>query len=324
MMTSLQYPTPFSFTIIAVVALLLLSALPLAANANPHPTGWMYIHVHEGSELITTCEEVMQYNEGNGARIFDIYLWPISPLEDYPEVGIDFLTMTAVFPPEWTVVSAEPATGGTGSFSPAGPGEYNINVTFPECPIHDQSSPLVWMARLEIDVTTEGYFDADGEIISWNLCYPHLIPVYDTFAIPAHAGAGWAHCAQPCENNVLFLELTPDVLELEAYEGEVIVGEILIDAPWLLLPDWLIHESTAPYVTVEELWLDYDDLRLTVTVDATGLEPGLYQSWVRTSIPSEGFPYFDCRSDTEVLFTVLSVTPVREVRWGMLKALYRE
>ena len=64
----------------------------MPADANPHPTGWMYVHVHEGSELVTTCEEVMQYNEGNGERVFDIYLWPIRPLQDYPEVGMTSLS----------------------------------------------------------------------------------------------------------------------------------------------------------------------------------------------------------------------------------------
>lgn len=288
------------------------------SSANPLPEAWLHIHVHQGSELIASCEEVQQYTEESGQLTFDVYLWPWAAFWEWPEIGLDFINLTATFPPEWTVISAEPATGAVGTISPSGAGEYLVNLTWPPCPTQTDDLQLFWVARFVMDVTSEGYFGAHS--VEWDLCYPEPYPFTYADVVEAQAAAGWGHCEQPCGGYGYVVEMDPDPVELEAFEGEMVTAEIQLYLGWLEVePGFLIHESTAPHVTVEELFLHPWDVRLLVIANALGLDPGYHQSWVRTTIPDQ-----DCRNQAEVLLHVLPVTPTEKVSWGMLKGLYRE
>jgi len=289
-----------------------------SSGANPLPEAWVHIHVHQGSELIATCDEVVQYTEESGQLTFDIYHWPWVAFFEWPEVGLGFVNLTATFPPDWTVISAEPSTGGVGTITPGGAGEYLIDLAWPTCPIQSDDHQLFWVARFVMDVTNEGHFGAHS--VEWDLCYPEPFPFGYSDIIEAHAAAGWAHCEQPCGNYGYIVEMEPDLLELEIPQGDTVEAEITLNLGWYEVPPgYLIHESTAPHVTVVENFIDPWDVRLTVIADATGLEPGYHQSWVRTTTPNQ-----DCRNQAEVLLHVLPVTPPEAVSWGMLKGLYRE
>jgi hypothetical protein len=76
------------------------------------------------------------------------------------------------------------------------------------------------------------------------------------------------------------------------------------------------------WMTVESEVIDFNRFSVTVTVDATDLEEGNYQDWVRTEV--------ECVGCTRVILEVIDPTsgvpedPAMLLNsWGQLKTLYR-
>lgn len=166
-----------------------------------------------------------------------------------------------------------------------------------------------------VDVAGQGEFQALLE--SWDTCYPEPSPFTWGDSRHAQAGVGCAHCAHPCCQYISVPVMDPPLLEMEGVAGELVEGEILVTLEGWVEHDELVYEITAPYLTLEEEWLSWNEVLLTVTADAGGLAPGYHGSWNRTYIPET-----DCRGCTEILLDVQPATPARQASWGEMKGLF--
>lgn len=308
--------------------LALLAALTPAA-ANPLPDAAVLIHVQPavGSPeptTITSCDEIVQYTEQSGYLEFDVFVYALS----FQGMPISQVAFGLEWPADWTLYSTEVFHDGEGGITQTGPGQADLDVTWPSCPILEDQVFLV--GRLVMEVTHPGSLVTD---LNWTPAGHYGCPP-QTCEFYAMAGEGQAavvcsYCAIPCDlHDPCRAELSPPTLELDALQGETTQG--VIDATVHggdgSMPCPITFDATAPWISLDTEWFDWYTVTITVTADATGLATGTHACWVRG--------LHECVGCTRVLLTVEASSqgvpedppvpgPAQQVSWGTLKGLYR-
>ena len=256
--------------------LMLPVALLLAgpAMANPLPAYGTFINVQAVQAdmctncPITQCEDIVQYTELSGVLEFDIFV-----VTDFIGEPIYSLETTVSWPESWTLLDWEICSDGDGSVEPAG-NQAAVSITWEHCPLLAEQPFLA--ARLVVNVDGEGVMSYEGDPLIGAGCPPNA---YDEWAYPAEAYAGvvcsycWTDCGY---ESVCGTRITPDVLYFEVPEGQT--AEAALDAivfggdEWFPCP--VSFDCTEDWMTVDDEWLSYYEVDLTLTIDTTGLEIG--------------------------------------------------
>jgi hypothetical protein len=304
--------------------------MPAVATANPLPPGGLFVHVQPVNPSFCDecsfayCEDLTQHTELTGLVEFDLFVYPLEFVWMMPDVAFYQLAAELHWPSDWQLVSLELCGGAVGSIDPTGPGTAHLEAAWPNCPLLSESQRVFLAARLVLDVTHAGTFGAtflEGRMG----CPPDDFEIWlvDGFA---QAGMECSYCYTDCYFEWL-CEPQPDptTLALEALAGDATGGQIHV-----LLLGWdplysceLNAEATADWLSCSLQQIDDDEYQIGLIADASGLEPGVYEAWVRA--------VSDCIGCTRVVFTVLAVQGLEEepgadrlgISWGQLKTLYR-
>jgi hypothetical protein len=315
-------------SVFPILLLVLLIGPTSSTDANVIPESAILFHVQpvaapdycETSPL-TSCYEIIRHTEETGLLEFDLFIHPIAYVEEH----LPIQSLETVL--EWTahleLVSWE-SCAPIGDLSVDGH-TADLLLHWPNCP--PMTEEILLAARFRFNVTGYGILDAPG--LS-NLVLGCPGDDFTAGAVGAYAQAGveCTYCFVKCgRHEHCEPHLDPNVLYLEAHEGEIAEGEIIITAQSPAPPihceldcteyeDWL-------EITLEELEWPY--LRLTVTADASALEEGLYEG--KVYIES-----FTCMNCADVVFTVTGISGVPDddpdgaseiVSWGAVKARHR-
>jgi hypothetical protein len=300
--------------------------LAVTAGANPMPESAIYVHVQPvqpefcESSPITECGQIVQYTYATGELEFDIFLW--GPQPEY----VSACALHLAWPTTWQYLDGQICHGGYGGIDVA-PGSASLWIEWPwpDCPmIQDE---VLLAARLLFDVDSYGELSVrTPATITWG-CPPEGDPVPVDVWSSATAGVICAYCYDKCPGTSFCQPiLAADELQFELPPGGT--DQRMIEAgvypPYEFQIDFDDTESWMT-LSVEHPgpWPDY--WQVTVTVDATGLEPGRYEGWVTATC--------DCRDCTHVTLDVLAgqgipdepdVAPLDSVRsWGGIKSLFR-
>jgi len=289
---------------------LLLAAILLTASAgaNPLPNAWVFVHVHSGTDIIGTCEEVIQFTSATGVLTFDLFLWPSVLFFSQEELGLGEASGEFEWPATWEFVETSLPQGVAGEITSLEPNRYSIDVTWPSCPTQTPERPLFHIARFRLNVTDEGMCRIGGPTCLWKACYPELMPGVDSASgVPAWAGA-CSDCPWPCGQYGRRMSYGSgpgeEFLDLQVEAGKSITGEIPVSFPtsgaYSTNP---VFDATEPYLTVEATLVSPAYYSLEVTADASSLAPGEYLDHIRTAAES-------CTWCCPVNLTVLPATAV--------------
>jgi hypothetical protein len=320
-----------------LVALLVLPAVlwgtPQPAEANPLPEGAILTHVQPVDPdfcnqcPITACDQIVQYTEETGILEFDLFVYP--PGYE-PDLTISRLEGLVEWPPQWQFIDYELCEGGQGTILVNG-NQAQLDIAWPACP--QMNGEVFLVARFIVDVTGYGSLGISelGAAVDLH-CPPDEYEMWAVGAV-ARAGVECSYCYTPCDLGwPCEPHLSPGVLELEVTEGESVRGQIHVyitgsDPDFPCGPNFVATESWA---ALDVEWTDWNLCEIEVTADASALDRGIYEGWVR----GEG----DCVGCTRVVLTVLPGAqgvwdddreagepqdPGTAVSWGRLKTLYR-
>ncbi|MCK4305119.1 MAG: hypothetical protein KAY24_12850 [Candidatus Eisenbacteria sp.] len=323
-----------------LLLLLLLSAVwtsPQLAAANPLPPGVMLVHVQPvdpdfcDQSTITTCPQVVQYTEALGVLEFDIFAFPLEYVWTTPEIAVYSLEVTVCWPPEWDFVDAQICGDGEGTIEQIGPNQATLSATWPACPLITSDDPLFLAGKFVMNVASDGEFHVyfnNGRMD----CPPNDFEI-GLLEGAARAGVQCSYCFTPCDlGEACRPNLSPNTLELEAVQGEMAEGEIdvLVAGGDLTYPCDFTADCTEGWMSVQVIWIDEEEYLIHVTADASSLDAGSYQGWVRGNS--------ECVDCTLVNFTVQAIQGIPDgddwssadpkrpsaVSWGKLKAFYRK
>jgi hypothetical protein len=309
--------------------LVLLIVPTSSTNANVIPESALLFHVQpvagpdycETSPL-TDCFEIIRHTEETGLVEFDLFIHPIAYVEEH----LPIQSLTTVL--EWTanleLVSWE-------SCAPAGDLSVDGHTAdlwlhWPDCP--PMAEEILLAARLQFNVTGYGILDAPG-VSELVLGCPG--GDFTAMAVGAYAQAGveCTYCFVKCgRHEHCEPHLDPDVLYLEAHEGEMVEGEIVISAESPTGPPFHCELECTEYedwMTINLEELEWPDFRLTVAADASVLQEGVYEGKVYVES-------YTCMNCADIVFTVTGISglpdddpdgALKSVSWGAVKARHR-
>jgi hypothetical protein len=312
------------------LALLLVGAA-LPAGANPLPSNAIFTHVQTPSPsfcsqgLPFTCEQIVQHTEATGQLEFDIFLWSMMGGMGY---SFDAVRVTAQWPASWGFVDADFCGGADGSLDVQG-NRLVVDATWlPDCPV--LGTGVYPIARIVLDVTGHGeltYLYTEPNDMTWG-CPPDEYQEGLGALIGAEAGVECDYCYEACDFDMMCVpHLTPTTLTVEVPRG--LTDHYTIDAvvPSYEAPCSADFFPTASWMAVEAQQMDWENYRLTLTVNAQGLELGEYSGWV--------IGQADCRGCCRVNLTVTDSQGIPDEQpadgspsgdvtsWGAVKNLYR-
>lgn len=305
---------------------LLAVGLAATAGANPMPESAIYVHVQPvqadfcDTSPITECSQIEQYTYATGELEFDIFLWGPDPQ------AVAACAFQVTWPATWQYLGGEICHGGLGGIN-VSPGSAAIAVDwwpYFDCPM--LADEVLLAARLVFNVGGYGELAVTRPAtITWG-CPPEGDPVPVDWWSSATAGVVCAYCYDKCPGQYGYCVpgLNSDELRFELPEGGA--DQQMIEAG--VYPP----SGGSPHFAATEPWMSLsvehpgpDYWQVTVTVDATGLDPGRHEGWVMASC--------GCRDCTHVTLDVLSsqgvpegpdVAPPDSARsWGRVKSLYR-
>ena len=314
----------------ALLVTVLVTGAVWTAGANPLPEGAFMVHVQQpaatscASWPATTCEEITQYTSASGLLEFDLYLYPLA----YGELPVNTAVFECAWPPDWGFVDAELCGGALGSIDPGGATAL-ISATWPDCP--PVVDGLFLVGRVLLDVTNHGsfiaYCDTGSELVFG--CPPEIATEWFLEG-RAEAGVTCSYRFVDCLfQGVCQPEVEPQAVVLEAPAGgsaQAVVTAYIHGMHGLEPCHGLMFETTVPWLDYSTEWVAGDECAVTLTVDASALEPGDYSGWLRA--------INETVACTHISLEVLGAQGVpdpelpptedsREVSWGRVKTLYR-
>lgn len=304
--------------------LVLLFWLSAPGWANGLPESLLLTHVQPVSgscvTSITRCEDIVRLTPEVGPLEFLVFFQPIYWQEIQEEVTIWRLHATLTWPENWQLMEFDPCNG-YGSLDPYGP-EHALEIDFvdpfwpygpcPDLPIGYHEVFLV--ARIVLNVGGPGrlqygfYVTNEVELGCWSNHFTSY-----AYGLSAEAGLDCEYTRDTCLQHRCYPDFVDPELHLTAPTGGVAQGRAVFNSHMChnLAVDPRAAWATA---TIEEI--SYDESELVVTADATGLSPGVYETWIQVADD------WIARC-LHVVFTVEALTPVSATSWGRVKSVFR-
>jgi hypothetical protein len=295
-------------------------AVPCVANTAPEAIVFFNVMPAEDPQTyctteITDCSEMATSTSETGLIEFQIFIDPFS----YHGEPVNAMAGYMDWPDEWQFIDAVVCRGGTGYVDDWGSSPHAFQLEWSCDPVDD----MFLAVTLVFDVGDYGRLSISGPSWLWIGCYPEGFDVVPVSRIWGEAGTECEYTNQPCRWKFLYCEpcLTIDVMRLTAAPG----GHAQ-DATVFRAEHWLEQSCHGLFeVTTGEAWCTahvedgpawYSNI-LVIDADATNLEPGFHESWVR--VHTTGIAR--CLN---VIFEVQESTPAEKTSWGMLRNCYRE
>ena len=304
-------------------SLLLLLTFPSTANVTPESALMVHVQPVTGScePGLTNCMQVQGTTAATGPLEFLLFFQPIYWQQSHQPVKIHGLHCELDWPETWELIEFDPCSG-WGELSASGP-PYALDIEWPyywwdDCPdLPVQSEGIFLAARFVFNANGPGRFGAyhwwDGGTVELG-CPPQTFFTYPRMC--------FAEVALECEWTYFTCGYIPpcapgfadEELHLSAPPGGIAEGETVLDGVDLC-GSWGVN-SLADWAQVALTELPNYQYRVVVTADATGLDPGVHETWIRGTSAS----YARCM---RVVFTVQDLISTRSTSWSQVKALYR-
>jgi hypothetical protein len=270
---------------------------------------------------IASCEEIEQYSSQLGAMEFALFVYPLAYQGD--DLAIASLEAELTWPDSWCLDRWERCNQAQGALHEQGS---SATLSLSWSPPRAMLDEVFLIARLVLDAPVSGA-----------LAFPQEIPVlvigdqgpFEILAwgIPGQAGMLCGDCTFPClGSGTLYCtpEVSPETVEVFLAPGGTGLVSFFASALSAAGPQYpcdLSAEVSEPWMAVTVIPLSWPDHRLDVRLSAAGMNPGIYEGWVRATSRCTG-----CGS---VRLTVGSTAdihtdePVRFSSWGRLKHAFR-
>jgi hypothetical protein len=251
---------------------------------------------------------------------FQLFVYPAA--YEYEHSPIASLEADLVWPASWNLVNGAFCNDGWGSLE-----GHHLSVEWP-CPVITGQLFLAATLVFEADVAGQLGFQYPGQNPVWLGCHPSGFFV-DAVGIFAEVGTTCEYNRYDCAyiSGCTPGAFSPTELRLTAPSGGNAQGEARFHS---LSPtgDWCNFGTNigAPWATASvATGPGYAEYTLTVTADASGLEPGPYQTWVQVHWGQVVARCIGLTFDVQEN-TGLSGPPVRGrlATWGRIKMTYRE
>jgi hypothetical protein len=291
------------------------TAVTDVALANPVPESALLIHVHSWdpgfcvSNPITDCSQITQYSEIEGDVEFDLFL--ADPFGFIPPISS--ASMTVTWPQSWQFMAFESCSGGLVQTGVAGD-QVTVEIQYDSPLAADTLTPI---GRFRMQVS--GFGTLDFASVAFD---GHFWGVVG----PAQAGVECAFSYLQCNDLMppcgAYME--PELLEIHVAPSGTATGTITAGLSWNGGPPCPVQfMEAADWMELDVAWDQYHNwAELTVTVNASGLEPGVYPARIRAVSQ-----IVNCVS---VLLYVDPVSDVpgpdpmaRATTWGGIKQKYR-
>ena len=315
----------FAFPVqIAAVALgLLMTSVVEPAVANIAPEAVVYFNVRPLGDpalfcatTITSCGEMQNSTSLSGPVEFQIFIDPL--VDVHGDIPVANFTADLTWPEGWHLLDARYCRDGSGTIQSGGPSPHRLSVDW-DC---TEMTEMFLAVDLVLDVTGHGYLTCSGVGSVWLGCPPEGAAVTPVVTY-AEAGTECEYTNNPCGSDICVAAFLQTELTLTATEGATAHGELEFDASWG--PPW--HEYSchgafqaqtgAPWLSAHvEDGPEFYQNRLILDADASGLDPGQYQTWAQVHTSASA-------RRVTVTLVVENGTPIQHLTWGRAKARYR-
>ncbi len=299
-------------------------AVPCLANIAPEAIVFFNVMPAEDPQTyctteITDCSEMATSTSETGLIEFQIFIDPYLYCGE-PVAG---LTGYMDWPDEWQFVDVAVCRGGVGFIDHSGSSPHYVQLGWPCDPVDD----MFLAVTLVFDVGDYGTLSFSWPPSLWIGCPPEGFEVEASSRIRGEAATECEYTNQPCAWRFSYCKpcLTIDVMRLTAAPG----GHAQ-DATVFRAEHWFDESCHGLFeVTTGEAWCsghvedgpEWYSNSLVIDADATNLEPGFHESWVRVHTTGVTTAIARCLN---VIFEVQESTPAEKTSWGMLRNCYRE
>jgi hypothetical protein len=314
------FPRSLRYVSILGAATAALIAVWGPVTANVAPDAIIYFNVMPAGDPqsycttdITECSQMRSTTEEVGLIEFQIFIYP------YSHIGEPITNLTAQlnWPEAWQFTDFAVCRDGLGSLEYWGSNPHHMELNWSCEPVYE----LFLAATLVFDVGEYGRLNFSQSLL-WIGCPPGGYDVWADPAIWGEAGTVCEYTEQPCSTHGLdcIPHLEIEEMTLTAAPDGTAHGETHFYADaWF---DQSCHGAfdvatgetwCSAYVTDGAEW--WENI-LMIDADATGLDYGIYETWVRVDVPGGA----RCLN---LIFQIQEPTAVSKASWGRLKAGYR-
>ncbi|MEZ4396377.1 MAG: hypothetical protein R3C71_05675 [Candidatus Krumholzibacteriia bacterium] len=299
----------------------------LPARADVTPDAALEVHVQTPAwncdSPITHCDDIEGSALALGQVEFLLYFQPIYWQQSHQPVRLSSLHTELHWPDAWQLLDADGCSADWGQLDWTG-SPHALTLEWWDCPnLPIEDGGVFLMARFVFNATEPGRFWAEyhnGSTVTLG-CPPTTVQTYPVFC--------FAELGEDCEYTRFHCGYLPpcspffptESLELSAPPGASAVASTEVNGIDLCWSQVQL-DTTAPWLSAVHKLVEHDYFDVTLTADATGLEPGLYTArlrahtmWISRCLPVE--------------FRVLDPTGVTPppgaelMSWSRVKSLYR-
>lgn len=279
------------------------------AQANPLPAYMVFTHVHNWdpqfceNTSIVTCSQVVQYTSLDGDVEFDLFLdnrWGfLGPVSAF--------SVDAHWPAGWSFVDFQICAAGAVTVEVLG--DHALLQAAFDSPLPATPESLLLLGRVRMHVSGYGSLtwypasingDSYGEFSSGEAgveCTYHYTTCYP-----------WPCCRAHLEPTAVTLSVVHGTQAQTTLAASIGSTSSLEPCPVTFLDD-------EPWVSLEVQPVDEWSATVTVTVDASDLPVGTYETWVRGM--------GTCQDCSKITVIVEQGSPIQTEAWGGIKARFR-